>query len=141
VNIFRRIAPPRPDGLHELTEAELVELGRSQSARVLAAIGKGDFAVLLESEGCSRVSKKSPGAGRSLGSRRQAPSNRRQTTMKTSTRLQGSHPSRTRSGKMRLRELATGRVFEHWAPDARGLVESGECEYVPADTPNTEPEA
>ncbi len=52
--------------------------------------------------------------------------------------LRGSHPSRTASGKMRLRELSTGRVYEAWAPDAEGMVRSGQAEYVPRDTPLTE---
>lgn len=47
------------------------------------------------------------------------------------------HPSRTPSGKMRLRDPDTGVVLERWAPDAHGMVSSGEYEFVPAGTPTT----
>ena len=50
------------------------------------------------------------------------------------------HWARTDNHCMRMRELSTGRVFDHNSPpDSKRLVEQGTHEYVPADTPLTDP--
>jgi len=46
------------------------------------------------------------------------------------------HPSRTSTGALKIRNLELGIVVERQPPDARGMVDSGEYEWADASEPS-----